>query len=108
MSEFNIRKRITIGKNALIGSGCKFIDHYHGMNAQECVEAPITLEEDVWLGANVVVLKGVTIGKGGVVAAGAVVNKSIAPFEIWAGAPARKIGERPMGELTGAFPAAAG
>lgn len=99
--EFNIRQRIEIGRDSLIASGCKFIDHDHGfalgkpMNAQPGLEAPIVLEEDVWLGVNVVVLKGVTIGKGAIVAAGAVVTKSVGTNEIWAGVPACKIGQRP-------------
>ncbi len=99
--EFNIRKHIEIGSDSLIASGCKFIDHDHEMSVGEgpmrglsCPEAAIVLEEDVWLGVNVVVLKGVTIGRGAVVGAGAVVTKPIPPYEIWAGIPARKIGER--------------
>ena len=98
--EFNIRRGIYIGNNCLIASGCKFIDHDHQtaigerMNAQPGIEEPITLEEEVWLGANVIVLKGVTIGRGAIVAAGAVVTKNIAANEIWGGVPARKIGQR--------------
>ena len=99
--EFNIRRHIEIGRDSLIASGCKFIDHDHAMavgdlpmNRQACPEAPIILEEDVWLGVNAVVLKGVTIGRGAVVGAGAVVTKSVPPYEIWAGIPARKIGAR--------------
>lgn len=98
--EFNIRKGIHIGPLCLIASGCKFIDHDHDTlsggrrNPQPGIEATITLEEGVWLGVNVVVLKGVTIDQGAIVAAGAVVTKSIAAGEIWAGVPARKIGQR--------------
>ncbi len=99
--EFNIRRRIVIGNDCLIASGCKFIDHDHAlavgagpMHSLSCPEAAITLEEDAWLGVNVVVLKGVTIGQGAVVGAGAVVTKSVPPYEIWAGIPARKIGQR--------------
>lgn len=100
--EFNIRVRLEIGEHGLIASGCKFVDHDHGivqgelMRAQPGGEAPIILEEDVWLGANVTVLKGVRIGRGAVVAAGAVVTKSIGPNEIWGGVPARKIKDRPV------------
>ena len=100
-TEFNIRKSISIGDDALIASGCKFIDHDHGysdtnqpMNQQDGEELAIVLEEDVWLGVNVTVLKGVTIHKGAIVAAGAVVTKSIPSYEIWGGIPAKKIGER--------------
>ncbi|QRQ83255.1 hypothetical protein JQU52_03245 [Paralysiella testudinis] len=52
------------------------------------------IEDEVWIGANVVVLRGVTIGKGSVVAAGAVVTKNIPPMEIWGGIPAKKIKAR--------------
>lgn len=51
----------------------------------------VTIEEDVWFGANIVLLKGVTIGRGSVVAAGAVVNKSCPPYSIIAGVPAKVI-----------------
>jgi acetyltransferase-like isoleucine patch superfamily enzyme len=99
--EFNVRKAVTIGGNCLIGSGCKFIDHDHGimitglpMKLHDGMEEAIAIGEDVWLGTNVVVLKGVTIAEGSVIAAGAVVTKPVGPFEIWAGVPARKIGAR--------------
>lgn len=98
--EFNIRKQIIIRSKTLIASGCKFIDHDHGtslnglITSQDGFEWEILIEEDVWLGVNVIVLKGVVIGKGAIIAAGAVVNKSVPPYEIWGGIPATKIGER--------------
>jgi acetyltransferase-like isoleucine patch superfamily enzyme len=98
--EFNIADRLEIGSYCLIASGCKFIDHNHGisMNAQiflqKSIQDPIFLGEGVWLGVNVVVLKGVHIGNGAIIAAGSVVNKSVPPMEIWGGVPAKKIGER--------------
>jgi acetyltransferase-like isoleucine patch superfamily enzyme len=100
--EFNVRRGMTIGADCLIASGCKFVDHDHAtarrdvpMNAQaDGAEAEIILERDVWLGATVIVLKGVRIGEGAIVAAGAIVTKTIGAYEIWAGVPARKIGER--------------
>lgn len=55
----------------------------------------IIVEDYVWLCTRSTILSGVTIGRGAVVAAGAVVTKSVAPFSIMAGIPARKIGERP-------------
>jgi acetyltransferase-like isoleucine patch superfamily enzyme len=98
--EFNIKKHISIGKYSLIASGCRFIDHNHGtalnelMYKQICPEKEIVVGENVWIGANVVVLMGVEIGEGAIIGAGAVVTKSVPACEIWAGIPARKIGER--------------
>lgn len=57
------------------------------------VPAPV-VGNGVWIGANVVVLRGVQIGDGAVIAAGAVVTKDVARNEIWGGVPARKIGCR--------------
>jgi acetyltransferase-like isoleucine patch superfamily enzyme len=99
-AEFNCRLRITVGDDCLIAAGCRFVDHDHGMavghpmRVQDGPEATITVEDDVWLGSNVVVLKGVTIGRGAVVAAGAVVNWSIPAYEIWGGVPAKRLGTR--------------
>lgn len=98
--EFNIKKGLNIGDDSLIASGCRFIDHDHGvemetlMRKQDGPEKEIIIENDVWLGCNVVVLKGINIGRGAVVAAGAVVTKSIPSYEIWGGVPAKKIGQR--------------
>lgn len=97
--EFNIRKGIDIGEGTLIGSGCKFIDHDHGIATLRIDEVPgveeqIRIGAGVWLGANVIILKGIAVEDGAVVGAGSVVTKSIPPYEIWAGVPARKIGAR--------------
>ena len=99
-TEFNITDKISIGDNCLIAAGCSFIDHNHGldkkllMRSQIAPKKEIFLESDVWIGCNVTVLKGVRIGEGSVVAAGSVVTKSIPPYEIWGGVPAKKISER--------------
>ena len=53
--------------------------------------APITIEDDVWLATRAVVLKGVTVGRGAVVATGAVVTKDVPPYTLVAGVPARPI-----------------
>ncbi|WP_419803139.1 acyltransferase [Mucilaginibacter sp.] len=98
--EFNINEGIKIGDDCLIASGCKFIDHDHGiemnqlMLSQYGARIKIIIGNDVWLGCNVIVLKGVNIGDGAIVAAGAVVTKSIPAYEIWGGVPAKKIGQR--------------
>lgn len=98
--EFNIRRKIIVGNNTLIGSGSRFIDHDHGIElgqligSQLCPEKEILIGEDVWIGCNVVVLKGVVIGDGAIIAAGAVVNRYVPSNEIWGGVPAKKLGER--------------
>jgi len=53
--------------------------------------APVVIEDDAWLGTNVVVLPGVRIGRGAVVGAGAVVTRDVPPFTVVAGVPARPI-----------------
>ena len=98
--EFNISEGIKIGKNAMIASGCKFIDHDHGtalsesMNVQRPVIGSIVLEDGVWLGVNCVVLKGVTIETGAVIAAGSVVVKNVGAYEIFGGVPAKLLKKR--------------
>lgn len=99
-TEFNISEKISIGDDCLIAAGCRFIDHNHGIKIgvpireQLAPKTEIILANDVWLGCNVVVLKGVHIGEGAVVAAGSVVNKSIPAYEIWGGVPAKFIKKR--------------
>jgi acetyltransferase-like isoleucine patch superfamily enzyme len=101
--EFNIRMRIMIGNECLIASGVRFIDGDHGaalgtpMRRQSGTVAEIGIEDDVWIGANAVILKGVTIGKGAIVGAGAVVTRSVPPLAIVVGIPAREIGRRGAG-----------
>lgn len=98
--EFNARVRIEIGNECLIAAGSRFVDHDHNISGTGPLPkgggpaAPVVLRNHVWIGANAVILKGVEIGEGAVVAAGAVVVKSIPSNEIWGGVPARRIGCR--------------
>ncbi len=57
-------------------------------------DQPVIIQKDVWVGANAIILKGVTIGYGSIVAAGSIVTKSIPPFTIVAGIPAKVIKNR--------------
>lgn len=57
-------------------------------------DVPVVIEDDVWCGANVTILKGVTIGRGSVLAAGAVVTQSFPPYSIIGGVPAKMIKKR--------------
>lgn len=99
-SEFDVSEKLWIGDHVLIAPGCFITDHSHlhaadrTIAAQGCESAPVRLEDDVWLGAHAVVLPGVTIGRGAIVAAGAVVNTDVEPMAIVAGVPARHIGAR--------------
>lgn len=98
--EFNIRMRIQIGEDCLLGSNCKFIDHDHGFKSNELIrtqqgkEQAIWIGNDVWLGSNVIVLKGVSIDNGAIIGANSLVNKSIPANEIWAGNPIKYLGTR--------------
>ncbi len=55
---------------------------------------PTTIQDDVWIGSRAIVMRGVTIGRGSVVAAGAVVTRDVEPYSIVGGVPARKIRRR--------------
>lgn len=55
---------------------------------------PPQIMDEVWIGANVVILKGVTIGRGAIIAAGAVVTRNVPAMEIWGGVPAKLIKTR--------------
>ena len=94
---FNHNCSLTAAENIVIGNQCMFannfvvVDHDHdrkdGKILKELVSAPVKIGNNVWCGANVTVLKGVTIGDGAVIAAGSVVNRDVAAYSV----PARKI-----------------
>ena len=99
-SHANIRAaggRIEIGNDVLIAQMVSLIASNHGMSVDapyqtqmwntDCVD--VCIQDNVWIGAGCVVLPGVTIHEGAVVAAGAVVTKSIPVFELWGGVPAK-------------------
>lgn len=92
---------VMIGRNVLIGPGAQLISYQHNyqnanvpIDSQGYTYEPITVEDDVWIGSNAVILAGVTIGRGCVIGAGAVVTKSCAPYSVLAGVPARVIKKR--------------
>lgn len=85
---FNENMMISCKSSVIIGQGCKFgpnvsiFDNNHRYDAQSGVSeqhtyAPVSIGENCWIGANVVILKGVTIGKNCVIGAGCVVSQNI-------------------------------
>lgn len=108
--------KLTIGNNSIIGNDA-MLDARNGINIGENVSlsmgvwiwtmehdphdpgygvqgGPVIIEDYAWVSCRAVILPNVTVGKGAVVAAGAVVTKDVAPYTIVAGVPAKKIGER--------------
>ena len=107
-------KNIKIGKDVFVNSGCCFQDQggvtlgdgclvghnvvFATLDHDKCpskrgdmTAAPIVVGKDVWIGAHATILKGVTIGDGAIVAAGAVVTRDVPPNTIAAGVPARVV-----------------
>ena len=116
----NVGRFITIGKNVFINHACSFLDlgsitieddvkigprvnltsenhPLDPLNRKTLVCRPILVKRNAWIGAGATILPGVTIGENAVVAAGAVVNKDVAPNTVVAGVPARMI--RTIGSL---------
>lgn len=92
---------ITIGNKSLVSGFVYLQTSMHGFSHKSVSvqdqgydHSPVELKEDAWLGTHVVVLPGVVIEKGGVVGSNAVVNKSVLPYQVVAGIPARPIKER--------------
>jgi len=92
---------LAVGNNVKIATSCVLIPSNHRFDRLDvpiCQQGSndhgIIIEDDVWLGAHVCVLDGVTIATGCVIGAGAVVTKSTAPYGIYVGAPARMIALR--------------
>ncbi len=85
---------IEIGNNSMFGNNLVIIDHNHidtSRNKNKYTTSPITIGDDVWIGANCTILPGVKIGNNAIVGANSVVSKNIGNNEIWAGCPAKFI-----------------
>ncbi len=93
---------VEIGSNCLIAANCQIFDsNGHDLSFMDIENRintsgqskPVKIEDDVWIGANSIILPGVTIGRGSVISANSVVNKYIPPMVIAGGNPARVIKE---------------
>jgi len=89
---------IVIGNRVMAGANTTITDtDWHPLDSKRRAageagaSVPVVIDDDVWLGANVIVLKGVTIGAGAVIAANSVVTKSIPPGVVSGGNPARPL-----------------
>lgn len=90
------RAPLTIGNHVDIASNVQIYNDEHDIHDLEFSNSfgPVTIKDYVFIGPRAIILPGVTVGTGSVVAAGAVVTKDIPDYEIWGGVPAKKIGER--------------
>jgi acetyltransferase-like isoleucine patch superfamily enzyme len=98
--EIDASERVTLGAHVLVAPGVFITDHAHDIaphariDEQGCTSRPVSIGDDVWLGARAVVLPGVTIGSGAVVGAGAVVREDVPAGSVVAGVPARVLRRR--------------
>ena len=90
------RDQLTIGDHVDIASEVMIYNAQHDINDEnfKAITAPVTIEDYVFIGPRAIILPGVTIKKGAVVGAGAVVTKDVEEFSIVGGVPAKVIGER--------------
>jgi maltose O-acetyltransferase len=118
---FDCAGGLTVGANSTINDGC-FLDTRGSIRIGSCVaitsgvwistakhdlESPcfiasfdgVEIEDYAFIGRRSTILQGCRIGRGAVLGAGSVLTKSIPEFEVWAGNPARKIGERNIRDL---------
>jgi acetyltransferase-like isoleucine patch superfamily enzyme len=101
---------ITLRAGTFVGGGCEIYDwDFHQLDPDDRLanrgpvkSAPIDIGPRAFIGGWSIILKGVSIGEAAIVGAGSVVTKSIPPFEIWAGVPARFVGKVPRKELVSA------
>lgn len=109
-SHIVMAERVELGDDVVISWGVSIVDHNsHSLEWSERAAdvmdwhsgkkdwrnvkiAPVTIHDKVWIGFNAIILKGVTIGEGAVIAAGAVVTRDVAPYTVVGGNPARAIG----------------
>ena len=94
---------VTIGSDVMMGPECMIFTNNHGMERRDIpmwkqkssALQPVTIGNDVWIGARVIILPGVHVGDGAVIGAGSIVTKDVPSFGIVAGNPAHLIRMRP-------------
>lgn len=98
------RNNLYIGKNVNVSSNVSFYSEQHNyrdklFRCNQTTKQSIEVYDRAWIGCNVVVLPGVTIGEGAVCCAGCVVTKDVEPWSVVAGIPAQKINQRPKDQI---------
>lgn len=96
----DIRSGLTIGENVSISPEVMILGGSHDYDDPgfRYVDAgPVTIEDHVWIGSRAMILPGVTLGRGAVVAAGSIVTKDVAPMMVVAGVPAKRVAVRDSG-----------
>lgn len=104
-----IRADLTIGCDVMMGPQVMIYGRYHNfdrtdipMNMQGIGDnEKVIIDDDVWIGARAIILKGVRINKGAVIAAGSIVTKDVPPYAVVAGNPAQFIKSRLQGGESG-------
>jgi acetyltransferase-like isoleucine patch superfamily enzyme len=101
LAQVTATEGVTLGDDVIIGPQVIVVSNNHvwsdptrTIRSQGLAGAPIVIERDVWIGGQAVVLAGVTIGEGSVVAAGAVVTRDIPPWSVVTGVPGTVTGHR--------------
>lgn len=87
-------KRVDIGKNCRIAWDVIIMDSdLHPTHSKPMIDKSVFIGDEVWIGCRSIILKGVKIGEGAIIAAGSVVTKNIPPYTMWGGAPAKLIND---------------
>ncbi len=93
---------VYIGPECLFADSVYIVDFDHNywdpemsIRSQGISKSPVRLEGDIWVGTKVVILRGVTVGRGSVIGAMSLVNRDVPPYSIVGGVPARVLGYRP-------------
>lgn len=105
-SSISAHRSVSIGNHVLIGSGVLITDSdAHPLDADKRrlggngAVAPVVIEDDAFIGARAIILKGVTVGRGAIVGAGSVVVRNVPPYSVVAGNPAVVVRQLADGEI---------